>query len=68
MAVDVLTPRARQRVERLERVWREPSGITGWLTTTDHKRIGILYFFTSTRTGVRTGMWISFAVTAAVPG
>ena len=23
---------------------------------------------TSTRTGVRTGMWISFAVTAEVPG
>ena len=47
MAVDVLSPDARRSVERLERVWREPSGLVGWLTTTDHKRIGILYFFTS---------------------
>ena len=47
MAVDVLSPDARRSVDRLERVWREPSGLVGWLTTTDHKRIGILYFFTS---------------------
>jgi cytochrome c oxidase subunit I+III len=47
VAVDVLSPDARRSVERLERVWREPSGLVGWLTTTDHKRIGILYFFTS---------------------
>jgi len=36
-----------QRRERLERIWKEPSGLVGWLTTTDHKRIGILYFFTT---------------------
>jgi len=47
VAVDVLSPDARRSVDRLERVWREPSGLVGWLTTTDHKRIGILYFFTS---------------------
>jgi cytochrome c oxidase subunit 1/cytochrome c oxidase subunit I+III len=47
MAVDVLSPDARRSVERLERLWREPRGLVGWLTTTDHKRIGILYFFTS---------------------
>ena len=38
---------ARLRVERLERVWTERRGLVGWLTTTDHKRIGILYFFTA---------------------
>jgi cytochrome c oxidase subunit I+III len=25
----------------------EPRGLLGWLTTTDHKRIGLLYFFTT---------------------
>jgi cytochrome c oxidase subunit I+III len=32
-------------IDRLERVWAEREGLLGWLTTTDHKRIGILYFF-----------------------
>jgi cytochrome c oxidase subunit I+III len=36
-----------QRVERLGRIWVEPRGFLGWLTTTDHKRIGLLYFFTT---------------------
>jgi len=35
------------RVERLERIWEERPGIVGWLTTTDHKRIGILFLFTT---------------------
>ncbi len=35
------------RVERLERIWKERPGLVGWLTTTDHKRIGILFLFTS---------------------
>jgi cytochrome c oxidase subunit I+III len=35
------------RSERLERVWAERTGVLGWLTTTDHKKIGILYLFTS---------------------
>src|SRR3954454_9582245 len=43
----VAAPETRRRVEWLERIWKEPPGIVGWLTTTDHKRIGILYFFTS---------------------
>ena len=47
MAVDVLTPRARRRVERLDRIWEERPGLLGWLTTVDHKRIGLLYFFTT---------------------
>jgi cytochrome c oxidase subunit I len=34
-------------VERLERIWAERPGILGWVTTTDHKRIGIMYFFTA---------------------
>src|SRR3954470_2218220 len=38
------TPSGRLRVER---IWAERSGVMGWLTTTDHKRIGILYLFTS---------------------
>jgi cytochrome c oxidase subunit I+III len=41
------TPEALERVERLERLWKEPSGLVGWLTTVDHKRIGLLYLFTS---------------------
>jgi cytochrome c oxidase subunit I len=47
MAVDVLPPRTRRRVERLEEIWEERPGLTGWLTTVDHKRIGLLYFFTT---------------------
>jgi cytochrome c oxidase subunit I len=47
VAIDVLTPEARRSANRLERIWEEPSGIVGWLRTTDHKRIGILYFFTA---------------------
>jgi cytochrome c oxidase subunit I+III len=42
----VATPGAR-RIERLERIWEERPGLVGWLTTVDHKRIGILYFFAS---------------------
>jgi len=47
VAVDVLTPGAEQRIERLHRVWRPRPGVLGWLTTVDHKRIGLLYFFTT---------------------
>jgi len=48
MAIDVdLPPPALARVRRLERIWEEPRGVLGWLTTTDHKRIGLLYFFTT---------------------
>src|SRR5919197_4912444 len=42
-----VTQPALQRVNRLERIWAEPRGLLGWLTTTDHKRIGLLYLFTS---------------------
>jgi cytochrome c oxidase subunit I+III len=28
-------------------IWEERPGVLGWLTTVDHKRIGLLYFFTS---------------------
>src|SRR5690349_5910253 len=41
------TTEGARRVERLERIWRERPGLTGWLTTTDHKRIGLLYLFTT---------------------
>src|SRR5437879_6935198 len=47
-SVDVeLAPPAIARVRRLERIWEEPPGVLGWLTTVDHKRIGLLYFFTT---------------------
>jgi cytochrome c oxidase subunit 1/cytochrome c oxidase subunit I+III len=38
---------ARAHLERLDRIWEERPGLLGWLTTTDHKRIGILYFLTA---------------------
>jgi cytochrome c oxidase subunit I+III len=41
------TPAGRRAAERLERVWTERSGVFGWITTTDHKRIGLLYLFTA---------------------
>jgi cytochrome c oxidase subunit I+III len=34
-----------ERLDRLERVWKARPGVLGWLTTTDHKRIGLLYFW-----------------------
>ncbi|MGN6217647.1 MAG: cytochrome c oxidase subunit I [Solirubrobacterales bacterium] len=43
----VTSPPATVRLNRLERIWKESPGVLGWLTTVDHKRIGILYFFTS---------------------
>jgi len=46
MAIE-LRPGSQPHVERLERVWTERPGLLGWLTTTDHKQIGLLYFFTS---------------------
>jgi cytochrome c oxidase subunit 1/cytochrome c oxidase subunit I+III len=32
---------------RLERVWIERPGALGWLTTCDHKKVGLLYFWTT---------------------
>src|SRR4051794_375962 len=40
-------PAARGRLDRLDRIWAEREGVLGWLSTTNHKRIGILYFFTT---------------------
>jgi cytochrome c oxidase subunit I+III len=40
-------PAAARRVERLELIWESRPGVLGWLTTTDHKRIGLLYFWTT---------------------
>jgi cytochrome c oxidase subunit I+III len=31
----------------LERQWVERPGVLGWLTTTDHKRVGLLYFWST---------------------
>ena len=39
--------RIRLRADRLERVWAERSGLLGWVTTTNHKRIGLRFFFTA---------------------
>ena len=41
------SPAAAQRVERLELMWQGRPGVLGWLTTTDHKKIGLLYFWTT---------------------
>jgi cytochrome c oxidase subunit 1/cytochrome c oxidase subunit I+III len=37
----------RRNLELLDRIWTERPGVLGWLTTTDHKRIGLLYLFTA---------------------
>ncbi len=42
-----VSPAGQRHIERLDRIWAERRGLIGWLTTTDHKRIGILYFFTA---------------------
>ena len=47
MAVVAPTPQAAESLDRLERVWLERPGLLGWLTTVDHKRIGLLYFWTT---------------------
>jgi hypothetical protein len=44
MATTTLTPVPQIVVDHVE---REPHGLMGWLTTTDHKRIGILYMVTA---------------------
>jgi cytochrome c oxidase subunit I+III len=40
------TPQAAERMARLEAQWQARPGVLGWLVTTDHKRIGLLYFWT----------------------
>jgi cytochrome c oxidase subunit I+III len=45
--VELPSPEALRRVRRLERIWEGRPGLLGWLTTVDHKRIGLLYFFTT---------------------
>ena len=44
MAATTLTPIPQIVTDRIE---REPRGLVSWLTTTDHKRIGILYLVTA---------------------
>jgi len=41
------SPAGAERLARLERMWEARPGVLGWLTTTDHKRIGLLYFWTT---------------------
>jgi cytochrome c oxidase subunit I+III len=44
----VAVPKAAEpRIDRLDRIWRERPGLMGWLTTVDHKRIGIMFLFTA---------------------
>jgi cytochrome c oxidase subunit 1/cytochrome c oxidase subunit I+III len=47
MATVATTAEARARIDRLERIWTQRPGLIGWLTTTDHKRIGLMYLFTA---------------------
>jgi cytochrome c oxidase subunit I len=42
-----LPSREQEATELLGRVWLERPGVLGWLTTVDHKRIGLLYFWTT---------------------
>src|SRR4051795_2225394 len=46
-AMTAVAPPVRSRTERLDLIWEERPGLLGWLTTVDHKRIGLLYFFTT---------------------
>jgi len=41
------SPAAAERLDRLEQIWRSRPGLLGWLTTTDHKRVGLLYLWTT---------------------
>ena len=41
------TPAGRAISARLNHIWTARPGVAGWLTTTDHKRIGLLYLFAS---------------------
>jgi cytochrome c oxidase subunit I+III len=43
ITLDALAPEAR----RLARTWAEPRGVIGWLSTVDHKRIGIRFIVTA---------------------
>jgi cytochrome c oxidase subunit I+III len=36
-----------EQIEVLERSWAEPSGLGSWITTVDHKRIGVRYLLTA---------------------
>src|SRR3954470_14552964 len=56
MAVATQTPAARARYDRLERMWTERPGLVGWLTTVDHKRIGLLYLFATMAFAVAGGV------------
>ena len=33
--------------EELERMWKTPPGLRGWLSTVDHKEIGLRYIITA---------------------
>jgi cytochrome c oxidase subunit I+III len=45
--MSAVATRVDERLGRLERIWAERPGVLGWLTTVDHKRIGLMFFFTS---------------------
>ena len=42
-----MTTTAERSLVALEQVWEARPGVLGWLTTVDHKRIGLLYFWTT---------------------
>src|SRR3954469_6947081 len=49
-------------VDRLRRSWAEPTGLVAWLSTVDHKRIGLRYGVTA------AGFFLAGGVEAAVMG
>ncbi len=44
---DTLSIDEQQAKDRLESIWSEPGGIRGWISSTDHKKIGKSYLVTA---------------------
>ncbi len=43
----VLEPEPKEEIgEQLDETWHEPHGLGSWISTVDHKRIGMRYFYT----------------------
>ncbi|HEX2041103.1 MAG TPA: cytochrome c oxidase subunit I [Acidimicrobiales bacterium] len=43
----VLEPEPKEEIgEQLDETWHEPRGLGSWISTVDHKRIGMRYFYT----------------------
>jgi cytochrome c oxidase subunit I+III len=45
--MEAMTTGTQRHLRRLDVMWAERPGLLGWVTTTDHKRIGLLYLVAS---------------------